>query len=137
MTINSLALSAPPFASLSLTRRRALSLLGLGALSSVATFSEADAAQYTVVYLGAKDCAACQRFEAYDKAAFEHKIASRGMSFREFKVESLRYIKDAEYWPSDLMWLHRQLRSEAGAPWFFVTRAQQLITETQYFRALV
>jgi hypothetical protein len=91
----------------------------------------------TVIYLGAKDCRPCQEFDRYEKAAFRQKIADKGMNFREFKVDSLRYIKQASAWPADLKWLRESLGSESGAPWFFTVHGQNLVSETQYFSTIV
>jgi hypothetical protein len=93
--------------------------------------------QLTVVYLGAEDCAACQRFEAYEEAAFKQKVAERGMQFREFHVGSHRYIKDLHGWPSDLLWLHDQLGSKAGTPWFFLIQGRDVISASQSYNDLI
>jgi hypothetical protein len=124
-------------AALPLTRRKAMRLFGLGAVSSLAMLSDAKASQLTVVYLGAEDCAACQRFEAWEEAAFRQKVVSRGIRFREFHVGSHRYIKDVKGWPSDLMWLHDQLGSKAGTPWFFLVQGRQVISASQSYRTLL
>jgi hypothetical protein len=49
----------------------------------------------TVIYLGAKDCRPCRVFDRYQKETFKQKVAARGMNFQEFKVDSLRYIRQA------------------------------------------
>jgi hypothetical protein len=120
-----------------LTRRKAMRLFGLGAVSSLAMLPEAQASQLTVVYLGAEDCPACQRFEAWEEAAFKQKLASRGIRFREFHVGSHRYIKDLNGWPSDLRWIHDQLGSKAGTPWFFLTQGRQIISASQSYKSLI
>jgi hypothetical protein len=97
----------------------------------------AQASKRTVVYLGAEDCPACQRFEAYEEAAFKQKVAELGMQFREFHVGSHRYIQDLNGWPSDLIWLHDQLGSKAGTPWFFVVEGKQIISASQSYKDLV
>jgi hypothetical protein len=91
----------------------------------------------TVIYLGAKDCRPCQEFDRYEKAAFRQKVADKGMSFREFKVDSLRYIRQANAWPADLRWLRESLISESGAPWFFTVQGQSLVSETQYYSTII
>jgi hypothetical protein len=91
----------------------------------------------TVVYLGAKDCRPCQEFDRSAKATFRQKVADKGMNFREFKVDSLRYIRQASAWPSDLQWLRESLVSESGAPWFFTVQGQTLVSETQYYSTIV
>jgi hypothetical protein len=131
MTLPNLSASSP------FTRRKAIRLLGFGAISSIAMLSAAQAAQLTVIYLGAEDCPACQRFEAYEEAVFKRKLASRGIKFREFHVGSHRYIQDLNGWPSDLMWLHDQLGSKAGTPWFFLVQGTQVISANQSYKALV
>jgi hypothetical protein len=93
--------------------------------------------QLTVVYLGAEDCPACQRFEAYEEAAFKQKVAERGMQFREFHVGSHRYIKDLQGWPADLIWLHDQLGSKAGTPWFFLIQGKDVISASQSYNDLI
>jgi hypothetical protein len=93
--------------------------------------------QLTVVYLGAEDCPACQRFEAYEEAAFKQKVAEHGMQFREFHVGSHRYIKDLNGWPSDLIWLHDQLGSKAGTPWFFLIQGRNVISASQSYNDLI
>jgi hypothetical protein len=131
MTLPNLSASSP------FTRRKAIRLLGFGAISSLATLSAAHAAQLTVIYLGAEDCPACQRFEAYEEAAFKQKVAERGMQFREFHVGSHRYIKDLHGWPSDLLWLHDQLGSKAGTPWFFLIQGRDVISASQSYNDLI
>jgi hypothetical protein len=121
----------------SLTRRKAMRLFGLAAVSSLSTLPEAQASQLTVVYLGAEDCPACQRFEAWEEAAFRQKLASRGIRFREFHVGSHRYIKDLNGWPSDLIWIHDQLGSKAGTPWFFLIQGRQIVSASQSFKSLI
>jgi hypothetical protein len=91
----------------------------------------------TVIYLGAKDCRPCQVFERYQKETFKQKIAAKGMNFREFKVDSLRYIRQTSAWPADLKWLLDILVSESGAPWFFTVQGQSLLSETQYFSTII
>lgn len=66
----------------------------------------------TVIYLGAKDCRSCQVFDRYQKETFKQKVAAKGMNFREFKVDSLRYIRQTSAWPADLKWLLDILVSE-------------------------
>jgi hypothetical protein len=119
------------------SRRGAMSVLGGVFLDGSPLLSRAYAAQMMVVYLGAKDCAACQRFDAYEKNAFKAKVTARGMDFREVKVESLRYIRQLDGWPADLMWLHNRLQTEAGVPWFFVVRGNQIVSETQRSTSIV
>ena len=113
------------------SRRGAMSVLGGVLLAGSPLLSRAYAAQMTVVYLGAKDCAACQRFDAYERNAFKAKVTAKGMGFREVKVESLRYIRQLNGWPADLMWLHDRLQTEAGVPWFFVVQGNEIVSETQ------
>jgi hypothetical protein len=119
------------------SRRGAMSVLGGVFLAGSPLLSRAYAAQMTVVYLGAKDCGACQRFDAYEKNAFKAKVAAKGMDFREVKVDSLRYIRQLDGWPADLMWLHDSLQSEAGVPWFFVVRGSEIVSETQRSTSIV
>jgi hypothetical protein len=91
----------------------------------------------TVIYLGAKDCRSCQVFDRYQKETFKQKVAAKGMNFREFKVDSLRYIRQTSAWPADLKWLLDILVSESGAPWFFTVQGQSLVSETQYFSTII
>jgi hypothetical protein len=119
------------------SRRGAMGLLGGALLAGSPLLSRAYASQMTVVYLGAKDCGVCQRFDAYEKNAFKARVTAKGMSFREVKVDSLRYIRQIEGWPADLMWLHNRLQTEAGVPWFFVVQGNQIVSETQRSTAIV
>jgi hypothetical protein len=87
----------------------------------------------TVIYVGAKDCPPCQRFDRWYKQAFVFDVVAKGMNFREIKVETLRDIRQASAWPNDLKWLLTSLGSEAGVPWFFTVDGHRLVSETQSY----
>ena len=90
----------------------------------------------TVIYLGAKDCPNCRAFDLHHKADFERRVAAKGMTFREFKVDSVRDIGQASAWPPDLRWLLDRLPNEGGTPWFFVVQGHRLIKQTLSFASI-
>jgi hypothetical protein len=112
----------------------ATGLIAFAAGSSSLVKASSDA--MTVVYLGAKDCSVCRAFDLNDKADFKKRVGAKGMKFREFKVDSLRDIRQANAWPVDLKWLLGSLDSERGVPWFFVVQGHNIISETQSFSSV-
>ena len=118
-----------------MNRREALVAL-VAVFASGGSLASAASEAMTVIYLGAKDCQHCRAFDLHDKAAFEKRVAAKGMLFREFKVDSVRNIEQASAWPSDLRWLMDSLPSDGGTPWFFVVQGHRLIKQTQSFASI-
>ena len=113
-----------------ISRREAIFLGGVAA-ADLYLSNVAEAAGDTIVFIGAKDCAICRSFEAYQKEGFVAKVKAAGMTFREVKVTSLRNVLEVAPWPKDLQWLRATMSINDGTPWFYRISGHKILKYTQ------
>ena len=75
---------------------------GLLAILMYGISSTTAAAGNTVVYISARDCVPCARFDATYLERFTAAMQAKGYAVRRVVVAHLNDIRDQNYWPSDL-----------------------------------
>jgi hypothetical protein len=94
---------------------------------ALSSLSPAQAATRTIVYIGAEDCKPCRQWEATHQKAFAEQCAERGVKFRAIRVATMRNIREARYWPSDLRPLLARFADRSGTPHFLAVRNGEII----------
>lgn len=98
-----------------------LAILMFGASSTTA------AAANMVVYISARDCVPCARFDAMYLGKFTAAMQAKGYAVRRVVVAHLNNIRDQSYWPSDLKPLLAQFGNKGGTPRFLVVHDGRVI----------
>jgi len=100
---------------------------GLLAILMYGISSTTAAAGNMVVYITARDCPSCARFEATYLGRFTAAMQAKGYTVRKVAVEHLNNIRDQNYWPNDLKPLLAQFGNKGGTPRFLVVHDGRVI----------
>ena len=100
---------------------------GLLAILMYEISSTSAAAANMVVYISARDCVPCARFDATYLGRFTAAMQAKGYTVRRVTVAHLNDIRDQSYWPSDLKPLLAQFRNKGGTPRFLVVHDGRVI----------
>jgi hypothetical protein len=100
---------------------------GLLAILMYGISSTTAAAANMVVYISARDCVPCARFDATYLARFTAAMQAKGYTVRRVTVAHLNDIRDQSYWPSDLKPLLAQFKNKGGTPRFLVVHDGRVI----------
>jgi len=101
--------------------------VGLLAILMYGISSTTAAAGKMVVYISARDCGPCARFDAIYLGRFTAAMQAKGYAVRKVVVEHLNNIRDQSYWPSDLKPLLAQFANKGGTPRFLVVHDGRVI----------
>ena len=107
--------------------RKFLLSAGLLAILMYGISSTTAAAANMVVYISARDCVPCARFDATYLGRFTAAMQAKGYTVRRVTVAHLNDIRDQSYWPSDLKPLLAQFRNKGGTPRFLVVHDGRVI----------
>src|SRR5262249_61797934 len=100
---------------------------GLLAILMYGISSTTAAAGNMVVYITARDCPSCARFEANYLGRFTAAMQAKGYSVRKVVVAHLNDIRDQSFWPNDLKPLLAQFANKGGTPRFLVVHNGRVI----------
>ena len=113
-------------------RRARLAWLCLGGLAVVAAVVAAmlvlqlpaptRAADITLIYVGAEDCAPCRAWQSGDGAAFRQSADFARIAYVEVKSPSLHDVLKDENWPMEIRGYRSLLKPSDGVPlWLIVS----------------
>jgi hypothetical protein len=89
----------------------------------------AAAAEITVIYVGANDCAPCRIWQRDRLPAFAGSPEFKRLTYREVTSPKLFDLLKDEHWPEDLRQYREALAKGAGAPlWFVVADGKTTLT---------
>ena len=94
---------------------------------SIVSVMPSNAGKLTVVYIGAKDCVDCARYESSTENSFSALVKSKGGTYRQVKVETLRNLHKKSEYPQDLKWVVEAAGLRAGTPTFVVLDGKNVI----------
>ena len=82
----------------------------------------------TVVYVGADDCAPCQRWRRERRPEFQRSLAFERIEYREIIAEKLATALEDKFWPEDLRRLRAVVQKDGGGvPYWIVMREGQVV----------
>lgn len=96
-------------------------------ISSLFSILPSYAGKLTVVYVGAKDCSECAAYEASTENKFSAMVKSKGGTYRQVKVETLRNLHKKSEYPQDLKWIVEAAGLRAGTPTFVVLDGKNVV----------
>ncbi|MFO1109333.1 MAG: hypothetical protein U1E61_09140 [Bradyrhizobium sp.] len=118
-------------------RHARVALFCLGWLAGIATVAvtllaarapgSARAADITLIYVGAEDCAPCRAWQRGDGATFRQSSDFAHLRYREVKAPHLHELLDDEYWPQDIRVFRDRLSAGSGVPLWLVVASDETV----------
>ena len=83
----------------------------------------------TLIYVGAENCAPCDRWQRDQGSAFRRSAAFRQITYRQVKSGSLRDVLSDEAWPEDLRRYRAGIGKRAAVPLWLVVADEELVLQ--------
>jgi len=125
-----------PVAFSSDNRRALTAYLCLGILAAMAAIvaallvmhaPPARAANLTLIYVGAEDCAPCRAWQNADGAAFRQSAEFARITYIEVKAAHLNDVLKDENWPQEIRGFKDRLKKSDGVPLWFVVSNDDIV----------
>lgn len=87
------------------------------------------AAQVTLVYVGAEDCAPCRQWQSGAKIDFRSSADYSRLTYREVKSPTLFDVLNDSHWPEDLRFLRGAIGARAGVPLWLVVADNRIVAQ--------
>ena len=107
--------------------KRLSMIISLFAIFTIVNVIPSLAGKLTVVYVGAKDCVDCSRYEASTEKTFTNMVKGKGGTYRQVKVETLRNLHKKNEYPDDLKLIVEAAGLRSGTPTFVVLDGKNVI----------
>ena len=101
----------------------------IGTLTLVNLTTTKAAKKITLVYVGAENCAPCDKWQHDQKIAFRNSAEFQRLAFREVKSPNLFDVLHDNYWPEDLRLYRQSISRNSGVPLWLVIADDQLIMQ--------
>jgi hypothetical protein len=85
------------------------------------------AGNMTVVYIGAKNCPNCRKYEANDEQNFVKALKSKKASYKTVMVESFADISQEADYPKELKFIPKEGQLSRGTPHFVLLDGKNII----------
>lgn len=86
--------------------------------------------QFTIIYVGAKNCAPCEVWEREHKQTFMDSPQYGALNYREVIAPSLKDVLSDDVWPADLRRYRDGTRKLMGAPSWLVVEDEKVVAVT-------
>ncbi len=87
------------------------------------------AAQVTLVYVGAEDCAPCRQWQNGARGDFRASADYSRLTYREVKSPTLFDVLNESHWPEDLRFLRSAISEKAGVPLWLIVADNQIVAQ--------
>jgi hypothetical protein len=87
-----------------------------------------EAAEVTVLYVGADDCPPCRAWQSVEGAAFRASPEFSRLTYREVKSPTLYDVLNDENWPDDLRRYRDRIERGAGVPMWMIIAQGDIVS---------
>jgi hypothetical protein len=87
-----------------------------------------EAAEVTVLYVGADDCPPCRAWQSVEGAAFRASPEFARLTYREVKSPTLYDVLNDENWPDDLRRYRDRIERGAGVPMWMIIAQGDIVS---------